>query len=107
MLNEKKLLTKMLTKFRGCDSALREDLGTATSVTPTKDGWLVAAGTSTVSSGVAPVIRIGTEGGTIFAEGVGVISNGAMLITSCPVKAGVTYKITLYRCNISSTILYY
>ena len=106
MLDVKALLTKMLNDFHGCNADRKEQLS-GTTVTPTHNGWLVVAATSTVSSGAAPVVRIGSAGGSLFAEGVGVVSNGAMLLASAPVKAGVTYKITLYRCNLSSVINYY
>lgn len=106
MLNVKKLLTKLLNDFHGCNTDRVENLS-GTTVTPTHNGWMVVAATSTVSSGVAPVVRIGSQGGSIFAEGVGVLSNGAMFLTGAPVKAGVTYNITLYRANLSSVINYY
>ena len=105
MLNEKKLLTKMLDRFRGCDNSRSENLGAVSSATPTKDGWLVAAATSTGAS-PAPVVRI-QLGNSILSESIGIVGSGNMLLTACPVKAGLTYTINVYRSNVSSVINYY
>ena len=106
MLNTKKLLTKVLNGFRGCDSSRYESFGTSTTVKPTRDGWLSVVATCTVSSGLAPVARIG-DSNTVFAEGVGVIYNGGILLVGCPVKAGYTYTVSAFRCTINSVTNYY
>ena len=106
MLNMKKLITKLINDFHGCDADRKEVLS-GTTVTPTHNGWLVVAATAQSSAGAAPIARIGTAGGTIFGEGMGIVSQGALFIAAAPVKAGETYTITLYRCNLSSVINYY
>ena len=104
----KKLITKLLDDFHGCDIDRRINIGTSsTTITPTRNGYLVVAGSSTVSSGAAPVIRIQTAGGTIYSEGIGVVSSGAILSTGCPVRKGVTYTVAVYRCTFSSANLFY
>ena len=107
MLNTKKMLTKMLTGFRGCDETRVESFGTNTLVTPTHDGWLVASAKSNSNTGAAPVLRIGTSGGTIFGEGMGIVGIGNVFNCACPVKAGIEYTISNYRCNMYITQNYY
>lgn len=106
MLNLKKLLTKLLDDFHGCDPNRYEVLSGST-VTPTRNGWLVVAATAQSSSGLAPIARIGTAGGSIFGQNLGIVSQGSMFVTYAPVKAGVTYTISVWRADISSVVNYY
>ena len=106
MLDIKKLLTKIVNDFHGAVSSRTESYGTSTSITPTKNGWLVASATASSSTGLAPVVRV-QDGNAIIADGVGVISQGTTLNCGAPVRAGTTYTINCYRCSLSGVILYY
>ena len=100
------LIKPLAERFHGCDVTRKKDYGSVSSVTPEKDGWLVAAGTANASTGAAPVIRI-QIGDDIIGENIGIVGTGNRLTCSAHVKAGVTYTINRYRCNAQSAILYY
>lgn len=106
MLNTKKLLTKMLNRFCGCDSSRVTSYGAVSSVTPTKDGLLCAIALTDSGQSIAPILDISTAGGSI-GRGLGLTVQGTATLATAPVKAGKTYSITAYRCTVDSVTLYY
>ena len=79
--------------------------GAVTSVTPSRDGWLVAVSGVSEAQTVPPVIRIMQDGSRI-AEGIGMTSSGTTVSCGAPVKAGKTYTIEIYRITLGSVTLY-
>lgn len=106
MLNTKKLLTKLLDRFCGCDSSRIASLGAVSSVTPTRDGWLRAVATTDAGQTIAPVLDIAV-GGESVGRGVGLTVQGTATVATAPVKAGITYTITAYRSTVSGVMLFY
>ena len=109
MLNTKKLLTKILqwqkARFLGADYSQRVNYGTATSVKPSRDGWLVVVGFSADTNTVAPIVRI-KDTNSIIGEGVGLIQANTACTATAPVKAGRTYTVEIFRSTIQSVYLY-
>lgn len=109
MLNTKKLLTKILqwqnARFLGADYSNRVNLGTATSVKPSRDGWLVVIGYSSSANTVAPIVRI-RDTNAIIGEGVGLIQANTACTATAPVKAGRTYTVEIFRSTVQSVYLY-
>jgi len=109
MLNVNAVLTKILqwqkARFLGADYSNRVNLGTATSLTPSRDGWLVVIGYSSTANTAAPIIRI-KDTNAIIGEGVGLVQANTACTATAPVKAGRTYTIEIYRSTIQSVYLY-
>ena len=79
--------------------------GAVTSVTPPRDGWLVAIASTNETVTVPPVVRI-LEGGSRIAEGIGIVTSGTSVMAGAPVKGGNTYTIEVYRTTLSGVTLY-
>ena len=109
MLNVKVLLTKILqwqkARFLGADYSKRVNYGTATSVTPSRDGWLVVIGYSSTANTVAPIVRI-RDTNAIIGEGVGLVQANTACTAAAPVKAGRTYTVEIFRSTVQSVYLY-
>ena len=109
MLNTKKLLTKILqwqkARFLGADYSQRVNYGTATSVKPSRDGWLVVIGYSSSENTVAPIVRI-RDTNSIIGEGVGLLQANTACTATAPVKAGRTYTVEIFRSTVQSVYLY-
>ena len=109
MLSVKAVLMKILqwqnARFLGADHAKRVNYGTATSLTPSRDGWLVVIGYSSTANTAAPIIRI-KDTNAIIGEGVGLVQANTACTATAPVKAGRTYTIEIYRSTIQSVYLY-
>lgn len=109
MLNTKKLLTKILqwqkARFLGADYSQRVNYGTATSIKPSRDGWLVVTGFSAETNTVSPIVRI-KDTNSIIGEGVGLIQANTACTATAPVKAGRTYTVEIFRSTVQSVYLY-
>lgn len=109
MLNTKKLLMKILqwqnARFLGADYSKRVNYGTATSVKPSRDGWLVVIGYSSTANTVAPIVRI-RDTNAIIGEGVGLIQANTACTAAAPVKKGRTYTVEIFRSTVQSVYLY-
>lgn len=79
--------------------------GTSASVTPSRDGWLVAIGTVQETQTIQPIIRL-IQNGKRISEGIGLTTNATSLTTAAPVKAGLTYTVELFRCTLTNVTLY-
>ena len=109
MLNVKAVLTKILrwqnARFLGADYSNRVNLGTATRVKPSRDGWLVVIGYSSSANTVAPIVRI-RDTNAIIGEGVGLVQANTACTATAPVKAGRTYTVEIFRSTVQSVYLY-
>lgn len=109
MLNVKKMLTKILqwqnARFLGADYSKRVNYGTATSIKPSRDGWLVVIGFSADTNTVSPIVRI-KDTNSIIGEGVGLIQANTACTATAPVKAGRTYTVEIFRSTVQSVYLY-
>lgn len=109
MLNTKKLLTKILqwqnASFLGADYSKRINYGTATSIKPSRDGWLVVIGYSSSENTVAPIVRI-RDTNAIIGEGVGLLQANTACTAAAPVKKGRTYTVEIFRSTVQSVYLY-
>lgn len=106
MLNVKKTLTKIIDGFHGCDSSRIIDYGTASTITPTRNGWLRVSGETDQGQTIMPVLDIYADGESI-GRGVGLTYAGSAVQSFAPVKAGKTYVIAPYRCTVIKSVLYY
>lgn len=108
MLSVKILLAKILTWIseQGASSTGRIYYGTATSITPTRSGWLVvAAKTVSPAPTFAPVSRI-FQAGSVVAEATGILYATGIFHCSCYVRKGTTYTIEVYRATLENSWLY-
>lgn len=100
------ILNALEQRFHGCDKDKVESLGAVSSVTPTKDGWLVASATTNSGVTLQPGLDISLNS-VVIARNFGITSSGAAFHIAAPVKKGQTYAITAYRAAISTVNLYY
>lgn len=107
MLDVKKTLSKVLAwvNLQGASATGAVNYGTATSITPSRSGWLVARGYVQTTQNTAPIIRI-LQGGSIVSEGMGLTVRDTALHTACYVRKGQTYTIAVFRCIVSNVTLY-
>lgn len=107
MLNVKKQIAMILSwiNTQGASTTGAINYGKATTVTPSRSGWLVARGNVDTTQTIAPIIRI-TQNGAMLSEGIGLTVAGTALNTACYVRKGETYTISIYRASIYSVTLY-
>lgn len=102
----KKAFTKLMQNmYQGADPSKVIDYNNAYSVTPSRNGWLVASADTDSGVTIAPIIRI-LSSGTIMAEQTGITYQGSAAFVSCFVKKGVTYTIETFRCSRTSVRLF-
>lgn len=107
MLDVKALLAKILSwiNTQGASTTGAINYGKATTVTPSRSGWLVARGNVVTTQTLAPIIRI-TQNGAILSEGIGLTGAGTALNTACYVRKGEKYTINIVRASIYNVTLY-
>ena len=93
-------------EFRGAEGNRNISLGTGTTVTPPKDGWLRVSFTTQTGQSIAPVVSV-TQNDQVVGYGSGLGNAGTTASMFFPVKAGLTYKLTAYRATIASEVLFY
>lgn len=92
--------------FRGADGSRSQDFGTNTSITPTKDGWLRVSFTTEQTQTIPPVVTV-AQNNQVVGYGQGLTTANTTASMFIPVKAGLTYIVTIYRCALASIILFY
>lgn len=104
--NVQDAIDEVAGRFRGAQYSRSESIESASSITPTKDGWLTVIFKTDSGVSIMPVGAI-SQGGTDVSSAIGLTNSGTTFTCSCPVKAGVTYTLSYYRCTIHGIRLYY
>lgn len=107
MLNSKKAFYKIMDWIgkQGASTTGSISYGTQTTITPSRTGWLVAKGTVQTQQTIAPIIRV-MQGTDILAESAGLVQKDTDVTTSCYVRKGETYTITIFRAAVKNVTLY-